>query len=171
MQMSVSVALLMLLSAAFSASPQLRFTRLAENALAYLYNTRTVEFAVCLYGPANPEVVSVERVAFTFVSSYSSDSVTAEDCPADKDLLGMAHSHPDGDCRFSGADVAAFLARSDHPFDFVVCENNQINWIGREEAAALSPSARTSLPPPHAARLEVRTLREVKVLGVTSKLQ
>ncbi len=124
----VLIALLTLLSTPAGGGPlQLSFARLPENVLTYLYNTRRVEFAVCLYRPVNPKAVSVERVAFTFVSSYSEASVTAEDCPADKGLLGMAHSHPDGDCRFSKGDVAAFLKRSNHPFDFVVCENNQIN--------------------------------------------
>jgi proteasome lid subunit RPN8/RPN11 len=135
-----------------AAAQELRFGRVPENALAYLYKTRAVEFAVCLYGSIRPEAVTVERVAFTFISDYSATSVTAEQCPAERDLLGMAHSHPDGDCRFSTADVAAFLARADHPFDFVMCEDNQVNWMSREEAMALTgapfPSAAPSAPAP-----------------------
>jgi proteasome lid subunit RPN8/RPN11 len=153
---------------AAASAPQLRFSRLAENALAYLYNTRVVEFAVCLYGPVAGDVVTVERVGFTFISAYSETSVSAENCSAARDLLGMAHSHPDGDCRFSNADVAAFLARTDHPFDFVVCERNQVNWMNREEAMALRSEARSASPSVSASNIRGVRLREVRLLDVSS---
>jgi proteasome lid subunit RPN8/RPN11 len=155
--------------AAVRGAPQLRFSRLAENALAYLYYTRAVEFAVCLYGPVEGDVVTVERVEFTFISAYSESSVSAENCPAARDLLGMAHSHPDGDCRFSSADVAAFLARSGHPIDFVVCARNQVNWMNREEAGALRSSARSASPPIAASKIRGVRLREVRLRDVSDK--
>lgn len=122
---------------------ELTFGRLAENALAFLYNTRKVEFAVCLYGQQTSQAVHVDRVGFTFLRSYSESSVTAEDCSPAGELLGMAHSHPNGDCRFSKADVVAFLDRQGHPFDFVMCAKNQVNWMNREEGEQMLRPARS----------------------------
>lgn len=83
-----------------------------------------LEIAGCLFGTKTDGVVFVDEVKYPADQDRQSHSVEYGRCTG-LNVVGMYHTHPEGDCLMSDIDIYNF-GRSDLPFAGVMCGLDQL---------------------------------------------
>ena len=128
--------LLLLSGCAYNPKPVgVDYGPVVANNLHFLYNHLQTEFAFCVFGEVQNDVIMIDHLELPFITSATATTVQYFNCRGRK-FLGMGHSHPSvvipgTNCDLSEVDEDS-LVQTNAPFEFLLCDMG-LTWFTREE--------------------------------------